>query len=213
MEAEGEPGALTALEHELRTPLAAIAGYAEAMRAEAFGPLGAKYLEVADILRAAAEHMLALIEDMASLEAASAGRWPLKSETFDARDSAGEVLGLLQETARGRDVRLAADMPERALNVRADARAVRQILINLLANALAASPRGSEVRLSLAHEGGDLVIRVDDEGPGIADEAAEGVGLKLVRALAGLHGGTLDFARGAAGGTRARVRLPAPAGD
>lgn len=213
MEGEGEVGALSALGHELRTPLAAIAGYAEAMRAQAFGPLDGKYLEVAETLRAAAAHMLALIEDMASLEAASAGRWPLKAEVFDAGAAAAEVLRLLEGEARGRGVRLAADLPHAPLPIRADARAVRQMMINLMANALAASPRGGEVRVTLAREDGALVVGVDDEGPGFTPGAAEGVGLALVRALAGLHGGTLNFARRPAGGTRACVRLPAPAKD
>jgi signal transduction histidine kinase len=213
VEAEGEPGALTALNHELRTPLAAIAGYAEAMCVQAFGPLDANYLEVAQTVRTAAAHMLALIDDMAGLDQAAQGRWPLKSEPFDARAPAAEVLRLLDQEARRAGVRLTGDLPARPVAVRADARAMRQILINLVANALAACPRGGDVRLSLAPGAGELVIDVEDDGVGVAPGAAEGVGLKLVRALAGLHGGALSLERRAAGGTRARVRLPAPAKD
>jgi cell cycle sensor histidine kinase DivJ len=175
---------------------------------QAFGPLEGPYLEVAQTLRAAATHMLGLVEDMAGLGQVAEGNWPLKAETFDVRAPATEVLQLLGEQARAAGVRLVADLPGEPVAVRADARALRQVIINLLANAMNASQRGGEVCLSLARRNGELVIGADDRGTGVAPGAAEGVGLKLVRALAGLHGGAFALEPRPAGGTRARVRLP-----
>jgi signal transduction histidine kinase len=101
---------------------------------------------------------------------------------------------------------LAADLGADALMVDADPLALRQILINLLANALAATPGGGAVTLSLARDRDDLVITLADNGPGIA--APEGVGLGLVRALAAGHGGRLDLRSPSDGGAVATVRLP-----
>jgi cell cycle sensor histidine kinase DivJ len=209
-ETETAPGALAALSHEMRTPLTAIAGYAEAMQARAFGPLSDKYAECAAVIGAATAHLLALIEDMAFLARVEEGRWQARPERLDARAAAEAALRLFALEAERKGVALSADLPAGALAIRADARALRQIMFNLIANALAAASCGGRVTLRLAAEAGELALAVEDDGPGPAGAGAfgEGVGLRLATALARQHGGSLTLEAGAAGGARARARLP-----
>jgi signal transduction histidine kinase len=189
-----------ALAHELKTPLAVIIGYADAMGERAFGPLDETYVEAAHAIHAAARHLQALVETLTGL----ADRPP--RQRIDARAPIAEVMGLFDMRLRQADVSLAADLGAAPLMVDADPLALRQILINLLANALAATPAGGTVTLTLGRDRGDLLITLADTGPGIA--APEGLGLGLVRALAGSHGGRLDLGSPSGGGAVATVRLP-----
>ena len=192
------PDSRAALAHELKTPLAVIIGYADAMIERTFGPLDASYVEGARTIQAAARHLQALIE---SLTAAP-------HERFDARSPVAEGIAMFALEAQTRGVSLAADLGETPLQAATDPLALRQILINLVANALAATPKGGEVRVTLGREGGDLVLTVDDTGPGVT--APEGLGLGLVRALCA--SGRFDLTSRAGGGARAQARLPVIAG-
>lgn len=197
------PASLAALAHELRTPLAAIIGYADAMRERAFGPLSEQYVECAETVERAARHMLELVERMSGLNPdrqAQAG-------SFDALTAVAEVAGMLKAQADALDVSLAAEFPAGPLPAQGDALALKQIAINLVANALAATPRGGAVSLSLERRGDDLIIAVDDTGRG-PDGAIDGLGLTLVRGICAAHGGELALHRRAGGGTRAMARLP-----
>ncbi|HEY2179083.1 MAG TPA: HAMP domain-containing sensor histidine kinase [Caulobacteraceae bacterium] len=184
------------LAHELKTPLTAIIGYAEAMSLGAFGPLDEPYVESARTILAAARHLQELIDDLAASVRAP--------ERFDARASVTEVLGLFAIKAWAAGVSLGATPGEEALIVEANPLVLRQILINLIANALAATPRGGRVNVAVGRDGGDLVLAVEDTGPGV--NAPEGLGLKLVRALCA--GGSFNLVSMPGGGARANVRLP-----
>ena len=108
--------------------------------------------------------------------------------------------------SRRRGVALSADLGDAPLTVHADPLALRQILINLVANALAATPRGGRVWVTAAHEGADLRLTVEDTGPGIS--AGEGTGLALVRAMCAVRGGDFSLDSPPGSGARASVRLP-----
>jgi signal transduction histidine kinase len=194
----GPPDARRALGHELRTPLAAIIGYADALRVQAFGPLSQTYVEAAESIHAAAGHMLALVERLTS--GIEGDRQALAIERLDARRVANEAMRLVEPAPA--DLRL--DAPE-VFTVDADALALRQIMVNLIANAVAAGARN--VTLSLEAAGADLVLTVDDDGPGVAG-IVEGTGLALVRALVAAHGGAFSLTGRPEGGARARARLP-----
>ena len=194
----GEPGALARLDHELRTPLAAIMGYADALRAQAFGPLSKTYIEAADSIHAAAGHMLALVERLTS--EIEGGRQALSIKRCDVRQVAAEAMRLVEPGAA--EVRL--DAPA-VLPVDADALALRQVVVNLIANAVAAG--AGRIVLTLKPSSGDLVLTVDDDGPGVA-AIAEGTGLVLVRTLVAAHGGVFSLASRPEGGARAQARLP-----
>jgi cell cycle sensor histidine kinase DivJ len=189
-----------ALAHELKTPLAVIIGYADAMRERAFGPLNETYVEAAHTIHAAARHLQALVEALTD------GTTAAPRQRIDARAPIAEGVGLFDLRMRKAGVALAADLGADPLMVDADPLVLRQILINLLANALAATPTGGTVTVSLWRDRGDLVVTLADTGPGIA--AAEGLGLGLVRALAASHGGRLDLRSPGGGGAVATVRLP-----
>ena len=196
------PDARRALAHELRTPLAAIMGYADAVRVQAFGPLSQTYVEAAESIHAAADHMLALVERLTS--GADDDRQALSTERLDARAVATEAMRLVEPGA----TELRLDAPP-VLPVDADALTLRQIVVNLIANAVAAGAR--HVVLSLEASGGDLVLTVEDDGPGVAG-ISEGTGLSLVRALVAAHGGDFSLASRPEGGARAQARLPVLAG-
>ena len=199
------PASQAALAHELRTPLAAIIGYADAMRERAFGPLSERYVECAETVEQAARHMLALVERMSGFD-------PDRREhgqigPFDALTAIAEVARMLKAQADTLGVSLAAELPSGPLMARGDALALKQIAINLVANALAATSRGGAVSLSLERRGDDLIIAVDDTGRG-PDDAIDGLGLTLVRGICAAHGGELALHSRAGGGTRAMARLP-----
>jgi cell cycle sensor histidine kinase DivJ len=208
------------LAHELRTPLNAIIGYADAMRAGVFGPVNAPYGEQAEIIHAAALHLLALIDDMARSDPAGDGVWAVRGERFDAAALAREVVAWLAPRAAGAGISIETDLGAAPSPILADPRALRQILVNLLDNALKFTGAGGRIRLGLTREGADLILRVEDSGPGDASRApptpraGSGLGLRLVAALAGAHGGSmrLDTPSGAGGGATATVRLPASPG-
>jgi signal transduction histidine kinase len=201
------PASLAALAHELRTPLAAIIGYADAMRERAFGPLSERYVECAETVEKAARHMLELVERMSGFDPDRREAERGQAGSFDALTAVAEVARMLKVQADLLGVSLAAEFPAGPLPAQGDALALKQIAINLIANALAATPRGGAVSLSLERRGDDLIIAVDDTGPG-PDGAIEGLGLTLVRGICAAHGGELALHRRAGGGTRAKARLP-----
>jgi cell cycle sensor histidine kinase DivJ len=196
------PGALAVLGHELRTPLTAILGFAEAMCVRAFGPLDEKYVESAQTIEKAARHMLELVARL------SDGPEARLFQTFDARGTLGEVRHLLQAQADSSEVGLTATLPDGPMTVEADPLALKQIVINLVANALAATPRDGHVEIILEAEGRDLVITVADTGPGLPPGMTEGLGLTLVRALCAAHGGDFTLTMGVPSGALAAARLP-----
>lgn len=217
------------LSHELRTPLTHILGFAEIMQRQLYGPLSAKYLEYVELIQKSGRNLLELIGGLMDLSRLEGGRYTIERDRFDARDLIAEVVRLSSEVAAARSMSLQADMPATPLTIEADPRAVRQILINLVANALKFTPQGGRVDVRGRLEGGVLAIEVDDTGPGItpserarlgeafqrgeASEGVEGVGLglALVRGFAALHGGALSFLERPGGGARVRVTIPPPA--
>jgi signal transduction histidine kinase len=218
------------LSHELRTPLTHILGFAEIMQRQLYGPLSAKYLEYVELIQKSGRNLLELIGGLMDLSRLEGGRYTIERDRFDARDLIHEVVRLSGEAANARGMSLVADVPATPLSIDADPRAVRQILINLVTNALKFTPNDGRVDVRGRLEAGVLTIEVDDTGPGIAPserarlgeafergQASEGVegvglGLALVRGFAALHGGGLSFLERPGGGARVRVTIPPPNG-
>jgi signal transduction histidine kinase len=207
------PEAHALLGHELRTPLNALIGYADAMRRQTFGPLPPPYDEHAATIHGAAQHLLSLVNDMSDIARAEAGGWSGARERFDPRVLTDEVVTLLSPRALTAGVDLHFNVPDDRDDVLADRRAVTQILINLIDNALKFTAKGGEVRIDLAKEGGDLRLTVANTGASDGVPAAAsppkgmGIGLRLVRVLCSEHGGSLTIADLAEGGFMATVRL------
>lgn len=201
MTAPEPPAPLIDLRHELRTPLAAVIGFADAMRERAFGPLSEPYRECAEAIDRAARHMLELVDRMVS-----EGPGFPEAITCDAAAAVVDAVQMLQSRAKARGVALTASLPDGAVMVEVDATHLRQIAINLVANAVAATPPGGSVKAVLERPGKDLILTVEDSGPGPASDRRDGVGLRLVRSLCAAYGGDFELGGGGAG-ARAVARL------
>ncbi|MEE2691282.1 MAG: HAMP domain-containing sensor histidine kinase [Pseudomonadota bacterium] len=227
-EAKQTADLLADLSHEMRTPLNAVIGFAGAMRAEMFGPLGhEKYDEYAEHIRASGEHLLDLVSSILDLAKIEADRFSLKREAVNAGALAEECAGIvrLQAEAAGLKLttRISPEIPESFL----DPRAVRQIVLNLLSNAVKFTSDG-EITLTAQIEADEIVLTVTDTGVGMSDaEIAKlgsrftaahgdgvrgakgaGLGLALAFALAELHGGSMKLSSAPGEGLTARVALP-----
>jgi len=217
---------LATMSHELRTPLNAIIGFSEVMALAMFGPLSPRYRDYASAIQDSGQHLLDLINGLLDMSKIEAGRFELYEELFaldEVADSAARFVGLAAERT---GVTLSVTVAPGARRIFADRRAVKQILVNLLSNAVKFTPPGGSVTLTAAAEGKAVLLAVADTGTGIAAADLErlgrpfaqaqgaqgkegtGLGLALVKALAGLHGGAAQIASMLGEGTVVTVRLP-----
>lgn len=215
------------MSHELRTPLNAVLGFSDAMRHRIFGPLPDRYADYASSIHQAGSHLQDMITNVLDVSRIDADRYELDLSEIDARDVADAAMALVRIQAEDKSIRLIANLPEEPLTLTADGRAVKQILVNLLGNAVKFTREQGQIVLDAAIADGWLTISVADDGVGIApDDLARlgkpfeqagdakqkalgtGLGLSLARALAELHGGTLTLDSTLGEGTTARLRLP-----
>lgn len=217
--------------HELRTPLNAVINFARLIQEQIHGELGSPvYGEYAQSIRESGAHLLALIEELLDLARAEAGRLTLSERPVNLRAIVLSVCKLLQPEAAATGVRVLADASSDLPSIRGDGTRLRQILFNLVANAIKFSAKGDLVHVSAkAAPDGRLMISVADTGPGIAAEdmarvmqpferATErfgreipgvGLGLPLASHLVALHGGELAMESEPGIGTTANFFLPA----
>ena len=225
---------LAKVSHELRTPLTAIAGFAELLKAERSGPLGSpKYLDYAEHIIASAAHALSLLDDLLDADQVRAGQFAQHFEPLDLTQAADEAMATLQPLAARASVILQGEYASPVPQVFADIRAMRQILLNLLTNAIRYSPEGGSVIIDLARfedvNGGGVRLTVSDDGEGFdtamlqalaqpLDQAAldqslatgHGLGLRLARSLAEANGAKFVISSGLADGKGTRVSLCFP---
>jgi cell cycle sensor histidine kinase DivJ len=223
----GKSRFLANMSHELRTPLNAIMGFSDIMREKIFGPLPGRYVEYADLIHDAGSHLLDLINDVLDMSKIEAAKYELNLEALDAREPISAALRLMRVQADDVGVQLRGVLPSQPLEVDADRRALKQIALNLISNALKFTPRGGLVTVSLHSLAGALELSVADSGIGIASADLErlgrpyeqagdmgqqakgtGLGLSLVRAFAELHGGEMSIESRLGEGTAVTVRLP-----
>jgi cell cycle sensor histidine kinase DivJ len=223
----GKSRFLANMSHELRTPLNTIMGFSDIMKARLFGPLPAKYGEYADLIHDAGRHLLDLINDVLDMSKIEAERFQLQLEPIDARDPVTAALRLMRVQADEAGLSLRAALPPDAVEMEADTRALKQIALNLISNALKFTPRGGQVTVTLQAQGEVMELVVADTGVGIAPEDLKrlgqpfeqagdvkqrskgtGLGLSLVRGLAELHGGEMIIESTLGEGTSVTVRLP-----
>jgi cell cycle sensor histidine kinase DivJ len=223
----GKSRFLANMSHELRTPLNAIMGFSDIMRERMFGPLTGKYGEYAELIHDAGSHLLDLINDVLDMSKIEAAKYELSREHLDAREPISAALRLMRLQADDVGVQLRGVLPSQPLEVLADRRALKQIVLNLISNALKFTPRGGLVTVSLSALAGAMELSVADTGLGIAEEdvarlgrpfeqagdagqqaRGTGLGLSLVRAFAELHGGEMAIESRLGEGTAVTVRLP-----
>lgn len=214
--------------HDMRAPLNAVIGFAETMRQETFGPLGApKYKEYADHIRASGRHLLDLVNAILDLARAGEGRLKLNRTLEDPAAIAREVAAIMRGPAEAAGLSFRVRIGDAIPASWIDARAVRQLLINLLSNAVKFTSDG-EILFAARAEGEEIVFLVRDDGVGMSKDAlakvgarftaahgagvrgegGAGLGLSLAIAYAELHGGRIDLASAPGEGLSAEVRLP-----
>jgi len=221
---------LATMSHELRTPLNAILGFSEVMKGELLGPIrNGSYKEYAANIHDSGRHLLQLINEVLDLSRIEAGRYELQEAPVRLAGVAEECLRLLNLRAESKGLRVALVAARELEPLWADERAIRQICLNLLSNALKFTPSGGEITVTVAAtpEGGQMLV-VKDTGPGIpkeemprvmqafgqgslAQQTAEGgtgLGLPIVQNLVRLHGGAFRLRSALRKGTEAIVWLP-----
>ena len=220
---------LANMSHELRTPLNAIIGFADLMRLELAGPLGSpKYAEYLGDIHETATHLLDLINDVLDLSRIEAGRLELNEAAVNVAAALACCNRLLRERARQAGVGLRFDAAPGLPDLHCDGAKLRQILLNLVTNAVKFTPRGGRVLVTARLTGGGMELAVADTGTGIAAKdiprvltpfvraasacAAQaegsGLGLPLAKRLVELHGGRLTLDSEPGKGTRVTVVLP-----
>ncbi|WP_417515728.1 sensor histidine kinase [Minwuia sp.] len=222
---------LANVSHELRTPLNAIIGFSDMLDRQMLGPLGhPRYKEYIGDIRWSGTHLLGLINDLLDLNRIEAGKADLQPDWLSLRQACREWLTMAgaETRADGQTIVVPPDVPD--VEIRADARALHQVMINLLTNAIKYSGAGSTIRLDIARRrDGALKIDVVDNGAGMSADALSrvlqpfeqadastarqtagwGLGLPLVKALADAMGCRFRIESTKGEGTRACLLIPA----
>ena len=225
---------LANMSHELRTPLNAILGFSEIISQECFGPVGSeRYRDYAGDIHSSGAHLLSLINDLLDVAKIEAGRMEIAPNPLDPARVFNVALKLVGTKAREKDQTLAIMVEDATPPLYADERAVKQILINLVSNAVKFTPQGGRIEVVAGSAAnGDFQIVVRDNGPGIPRDKLDkifapfnqvdnrfdrqaggtGLGLALVRGLAELHGGKAwlesEFGKGCSAFVTLPVRAP-----
>ena len=201
---------LANMSHELRTPLNAIIGFSEVLAERMFGEVNDKQAEYLNDILESGRHLLSLINDILDLSKIEAGRMELESTDFDLPGAIENTLILVRERAQRRAIALARTVDARLGMVHADERKVKQVLLNLLSNALKFTPEGGQIAVRAGLNDGSIEISVTDTGVGIAPDDQEtvfeefrqvgtaskkvegtGLGLAISRKFIELHGGKI----------------------
>ena len=223
---------LASMSHELRTPLSAIIGYMDLLGGDMVGRVEAKHKIYFARVKAAAQHLISIIEEILTFARVEAGKEEVFPESVDVAALARDVEELLEPQALLKHVSLAVTVPGEPVVLTTDSTKLRQILINLLGNALKFTDVG-EVSLDLCRDGQHACFRIVDTGPGIAPahldkifdpftqvdqslkrtKGGTGLGLPVSRRLANLLGGELSVESTVGAGTTFTLRLPLNVGD
>jgi len=202
---------LANMSHELRTPLNAIIGFSEVLIERMFGELNARQDDYLKDIHSSGKHLLSLINDILDLSKIEAGRMELDLGTFDAAAAVGNAMTLVRERAQRHGIALSLEAGTRVGEIHADERKFKQILLNLLTNAVKFTPDGGRIVVRARGVDEGIEVAVSDTGIGISksDQAVvfdefrqvgrhytnkqegTGLGLALTKRFVELHGGVL----------------------
>ena len=221
---------IATMSHELRTPLNAVIGFSEVMVRETYGPLGHRnYTDYAQDIHESGSHLLQIINDILDISKAEAGSLTLDEGVVDCRELIAASARLFRPRLQKSELTLDLDLPDRLPLLRADARMIKQVMLNLLANAVKFTPSGGRIVIeAVAEQHRGLVISIRDTGVGIAkadlDRVREpfvqvdsslsrrhqgtGLGLPLVDIMMRGHGGLFELESEENKGTTARLVFP-----
>ena len=217
--------------HELRTPLNHIHGFAEMMANEIYGPLGSeRYNEYAEVIMQAAKHLEEMINDILDMSKFEAGKMRLSAVRIDPVDAVDGAVKLSRRRAADREVALVFDPDDDVPDITGDHRAIKQMTFNLITNSIKFTDPGGEIRVTVTEEDAWVVIRVKDNGIGIAPDdlprlaqpfeqvdshesklrniRGTGLGLALTKSFAELHGGRMKIESELGEGTEVSIFLP-----
>ena len=219
---------LATVSHELRTPLNAIIGFSDLLANETFALDTARRIEYGRLINESGRHLLSVVNGILDMSKMESGNFEITPEPFAPGEVIAGCCDLLALKAQDAGVvlatRIAADLPE----MTADRRALSQILINLISNAIKFTPRGGKIGVGAAASKTRIAIVVEDTGVGVGEDDlprlgeaffqarasydrrhdGTGLGLSIVKGLVDLHGGTMEITSRLGEGTRVSVRLP-----
>ena len=220
------------MSHELRTPLNAIIGFSEMIREAMIGPLDARYRSYGADIHSAGRHLQNVIDDILDISKIEGGRLELHNEAVSIIDTLDSCRRIVAPMAEATGVALSLDVPANLPLIRCDALRFRQILLNLMSNAVKFTPAGGSATVAADIEDGFVLITIADTGIGMGEEeiaialepfrqvassvgdtltrrfAGTGLGLPLAKTLVELHGGTLAIESAPRRGTKVLIRLP-----
>ncbi len=220
---------LANMSHELRTPLNGILGFSEALAGGHFGALTPRQRDYVRDIHASGEHLLKIINDILDMSKLDAGRMTLNEEIVDVAGLAEGCLRLVRHRADAAEIALSVEAPMPLPKLRADELRLRQILLNLVSNAVKFTPANGRVSLRMeCDRDGAFLLTVSDTGIGMRESdiavaltpfaqvenfltrkhEGTGLGLPIVNALVDLHGGRLEIRSTPGGGTTVTVALP-----
>lgn len=219
---------LANVSYQLRTPLNAIMGFAEMLNQQYFGKLNDRQLEYTSSMIEAGQRLVSLVNDILDLSTIEAGYLTLYPVEIHVRQLIEQVAQLTEDWARKQKLEIEVDCSDAQLVLFADERRLKQVLLNLISNAINYSPGGGRVTISAAAEGGFVRIAVQDRGMGIPKEdlarvftpfekihskrvqrrSGAGLGLALVKSIVQLQGGDVMIESEEGQGTRVTCLLP-----
>ena len=222
---------LAKISHEIRTPLNAIIGFSEVMMDERFGPVGnERYRQYLKDIHTSGDHLISLLNDLLDLSKIEAGKLELTFVSVNLNDTVQQCVAIMQQQANAERVIIRTSLPESLPQMVADARSVRQIVLNLLSNSIKFTGAGGQVIVSTAltdeHE---IVLRVRDTGPGMSEKelataiepfrqlatsarwgsSGTGLGLPITKALAEANRARFRISSRVKEGTLVEVAFPA----
>jgi len=221
---------LATMSHELRTPLNAIIGFSEVLKSELLGPHKIpQYKEYAADIHTSGQHLLNLINELLDLSRIEAGKYDLNEEIISLADIADDCLRMMRIRAKSKGIDLAVHIDNDLPRIWGDERSVRQVMLNLLTNAIKFTPQGGHIELTITRSAdGGQMISVKDNGPGIPEdeiktvlssfgqgslahksaEQGAGLGLPIVQKIMELHQGRFDLFSKLRFGTEAIATFP-----
>ncbi len=220
---------LANMSHELRTPLNAVIGFSEMMEREMFGALGnEKYKDYVQGIRKSGEHLLDLISDILDMSKIEAGKYEIHAEDIQLTDIINSVVQIM--SSRSKDVGIKVDtlIDNENTTIKADRRAITQVLLNLVSNAVKFTNNGGKITIQCFERDQYVLLRVIDNGVGIPanklpyitkpfeqvsnqferGHEGSGLGLAISKELISLHGGQIHIKSYVDQGTTVSVRLP-----
>ncbi|MFZ2102178.1 MAG: HAMP domain-containing sensor histidine kinase [Oricola sp.] len=225
----GQRRFLATVSHELRTPLNSIIGFSDILRRDLFGALANdRQREYVELIHSSGAHLLSVVNTILDVSKIDAGTYGIHREAFDLNGMAEECISMLRPQADAKELVLELQAAPEIAEADGDRRAIKQVLINLVSNAVKFTERGGTVRIATERRERGFLIRVTDTGIGMTAEELSmigtpfmqadnsytrscegtGLGLTVVKGLVQLHGGTLDVESEPGKGTRMTVYIP-----